>query len=162
MYISRIKFHKSIYNIEKEINMPIADDFSILNEIRENGKTALMLAAAEGNLSLVERLMENGAEVNARGKYCMSPLHEAALNDHANIAQYLILHGADIDSLTSQNITPLMCAAAWGCAEVAEILIKSGANVNIVDEYGLTALDIAKEKEELVVFKLLEGAIKIA
>ena len=56
--------------------------------------TALMLAAMSGNLKIVERLVEAGADVNATVLSGATPLKFATMCGHPDIAKFLIEHGA--------------------------------------------------------------------
>lgn len=50
-----------------------------VDERNDGGSTPLALAAADGHLSLLARLVGLGADVNAVNKYGMSPLHRYVL-----------------------------------------------------------------------------------
>lgn len=60
--------------------------------------TPLHAAAANGNSSVAEILIEVGAEPDARNCYGNSPLHIACLNGHVNMCQELMYYGAPINS----------------------------------------------------------------
>ncbi|MDA0191086.1 MAG: ankyrin repeat domain-containing protein, partial [Proteobacteria bacterium] len=66
-----------------------------VNARNRHGDTALRLAALEGKLPFVQRLVEAGAEVNMHG---WSPLSYAAFNGHAPVVEYLLRRGADVDA----------------------------------------------------------------
>ena len=51
-----------------------------MNARDDTGGTPLSLAAAEGHVSLVEKLVHHGAWVNASNKHGTQALHRAALN----------------------------------------------------------------------------------
>ena len=61
------------------------------------GKTPLILAAMEGHLDVVEFLIENGADVDAKDYAGRTALMEAALWCQWTVAKHLIKIGADID-----------------------------------------------------------------
>ena len=69
----------------------------------------LNYAAFLGQEEIVELLINNGAEVNAKGLANWTPLHLAAYNNNEQIAQLLIAKGAEINPYTSQGFggTPL-------------------------------------------------------
>ena len=47
----------------------------------------------------MELLLNNGADVNSRGDYNSTPLHEAAESGSLDIARLLLSRGADVDVL---------------------------------------------------------------
>jgi hypothetical protein len=66
-----------------------------LNTRNRNGETALSLAAYQGKLPFVKRLVEAGADVNLYG---WPPLIYAAFNGHAAVVDYLLKKGAEINA----------------------------------------------------------------
>ncbi len=112
-----------------------------VNATSNNGSTALMAAANNGRLKVVKKLVEEGADVNARSSaYGDTALYRAVEKDYWEIVKFLIEEGADFDSGTDWKVTPLMYAAAAGSLESLKILLKNGADVNLKDDEGLTAL----------------------
>ncbi|XP_061196939.1 tonsoku-like protein [Saccostrea echinata] len=110
----------------------------------EKGETPLHRACIEGNLKKVERLIEQGHQVNPRDYCGWIPLHEAANHDYYEIVQYLLEHGAAVNDRGGQHcggVTPLIDAANCGNMEILELLISKGANVLAKDDEGNTALD---------------------
>ena len=95
--------------------------------------------------SIVELLIRNGADVHAKDKDGIPPLHLASAKYSSavgtkNIAEVLIEKGADVNATTSSGATPLHFAAQEGNRPVAELLVEKGANVNARDENGMAPL----------------------
>ena len=90
----------------------------------KNGDTMLNYAAYLGHKEIVELLVENGAEVNAKGLADWTPLHLAAYNDNEQIVQLLIAKGAEMNPYTSPGFggTPLDVADG----KTADLLRKHG------------------------------------
>ena len=90
----------------------------------KNGDTMLNYAAYLGHKEIVELLVENGAEVNAKGLADWTPLHLAAYNDNEQIVQLLIAKGAEMNPYTSPGFggTPLDVADG----KTADFLRKHG------------------------------------
>jgi ankyrin repeat protein len=104
------------------------------------GKTALMIAAQAGDRDLVARLIEAGADVNARNEHLGTPLMFAATGGSVPVTRALIERGAQVDAVAQLGWTPLLLAAAKGNTEAALLLIGSGADPNLADGYGWTPL----------------------
>lgn len=126
-----------------------------LNVRNRNGDTALRLAAFDGKLPFVQRLVEAGAEVNMYG---WSPLSYAAFNGHAPVVDYLLRRGAEIDAKTENGSTALMFAARNGHLAVVESLLKAQADPNIANESGETALDWAGKGNNSDIVQRLRAA----
>ena len=116
-------------------------------------------AACTGRRDVVEFLLADKAEVNARDAYGGTPLHYAAIGGRRDVAELLLAKGAEVDARDSQRQTPLHLAAAYGHKEVAELLLAKGAEVDASKEsYGQTPLHYAafagsREVAELLLAK---------
>jgi ankyrin repeat protein len=80
---------------------------------------------------LVQWLLDNGADVNARGFQGQTPLHECALYNRLEMAMLLIQYGADVDAKDDNGRTPKDAANLAGQVERVEIinlLVKRGAD----------------------------------
>ena len=101
-------------------------------------------AAEEGNIYVVKQHLAAGADVNAKNKKGMTPLHFAIYKDNSEIVELLIDKGADVNAMATDGRTPLHSAAIMGRKEIAELLIAKGADVNAKGgAAGLTPLDVA-------------------
>ena len=109
----------------------------------------LMQAIEKGDLSLVKKLINKGASLNAELFNGMKPIHEAAASGHADIAQYLLSKGADVDSKMINGITPLFIAIESQHPEVAKVLLSKGA------QYSGHEISLAINRNELDMVKLL-------
>lgn len=129
-----------------------------------NGSTALHLAASEGHVDMVHKLLRLGAgEVHLAGgrkKYARTPLHEAAINGHLDVCRALVDFGLLVDCHTTRGRTPLMYAVKGNFLDVARyFVLECGANVDEQNEMGVTSLYLACQDghEEMVRF-LVEDA----
>lgn len=96
-----------------------------------NGDTALHVACLCGQSDLVEWLMDNRANVDARRKKGDTPLYIAAKEGHREVANLLLDHEADVNaSLHINSATPLFIAAMNGHYDVVELLLNRRADVN--------------------------------
>ena len=60
----------------------------------------LIEAAAEGDVRWVRKLLDRGADVNARGALGGTPLHWAAREGRLSVARLLLDRGADVNAET--------------------------------------------------------------
>jgi ankyrin repeat protein len=127
-----------------------------VNARSPDGTTALHWAAYNGQLALVDLLIEAGADVNARNDYGSSPMSEAAVRGDAAILSALLDAGADVESPTLEGQTALMSVVRTPHVDAAELLIDHGANVNAFETWrGQTALMFASAQSQPAMVGLL-------
>lgn len=115
-----------------------------------DGRTALHQVAANGNLSMIKLLVQEGAPVNATNSTGETPLHLAARFGHLEAVKYLISAGAMVNVKTKYTrATPLMAAAEMGNADVIRTLMAAGAHKNDLDAFGKNAPQRYKEHASL-------------
>ena len=128
---------------------------------REDGKTALMLAAARGHESMVMLLLSAGAIIDEWDRGGETALILAAANGHESVVDLLLKSGAEVDR-NGNGKTALMSAAAHGHESVVNLLLERGAKVDQRGMDGETSLTLAAASgHESVVNLLLEGGAKI-
>ena len=129
----------------------------------ENGYPTLSCAAEGGDVEIIKLILAKKVNVNARGIYDGTALHDAVVFRHKEAAEALLDAGAAIDAMSNDG-TPLHAAAREGLTEVTELLIRRGANVNAINKYGKkTPLDVALEnKNESAAAILLKAGAKSA
>jgi ankyrin repeat protein len=100
----------------------------------------LTLACTSGNTSMVELLMEHGADVNPSGGF--TPLMGAARGSQVELIEWLLKEGADPNAVNRNGWTALMEAAELENTdgEIIAMLIEAGAKVNARCAEGKTAL----------------------
>ncbi len=118
-------------NLDKVADF-VARDASCAREFDHNGWTALHVAAHFGHVEIVEVLLENGAELEARSENTASqnPLHMAIGAGNAGMVELLLARGADPNARLVREWTPLHQAALHGDAEIAKLLLSAGAQAN--------------------------------
>jgi ankyrin repeat protein len=124
---------------------------------REDGKTALMLAAARGHKSLAILLLSAGAIIDEWDRGGETALILAAANGHESVVNLLLKSGAEVDR-SGNGKTALMSAAAHGHESVVNLLLQRGAKVDQRGMDGETSLTLAAAGgHESIVNLLLEG-----
>ena len=109
-----------------------------LSKDRE-GLTPLHEAAAYGHKDIVELLLVNKAEVDARAVDGSTPLHAASAHGHRDIAGLLLANKAYVDARTNGGLTPLHLAALLDHRDVAILLLANQADVNSKSSAGVSA-----------------------
>lgn len=116
----------------------------------------LIRASAKGDLTLVKKLVEEGADVNGTDASGRTALLEAAWGGFAEIVKFILSRGASVNCADSTGFTPLMRAVEEKHAAVVTLLIKSGADVNTRGYVrGSTPLMLAAEKGDVKIIEAL-------
>lgn len=118
------------------------------------GRTPLQMACYKKNADLVDKLLESGADINARSNTKETPLHIAVGSREIDLIKKLIDVGANVNSKDKKLQTPL-----HECYDSKSILflLNNGADINSVDKDGCVPvfwyLKIKNEPSSLVVLK---------
>ena len=131
-----------------------------MNICDEYGSTPLHVAAELGYIKILEDLLKNGANRNAK-RYELgdTPLHWAIKFDQIEAVEKLLKYGANVDAIIAphwfRGRTSLHDAASEGNLENAEFLLEYNANLNAVDDNKCTPLHLATQQNKPKVVKLL-------
>ncbi len=93
------------------------------------GDISLHAASKEGNLAVVQLLLDGGAEVNKRDQSYETPLDLASGEGIFEVANLLIEHGANVNSRDKFGST-LHKASEFGHLDVVRLLLDHGADAN--------------------------------
>jgi ankyrin repeat protein len=155
----------------------VGEHFQTADLLRLNGadpnvlgyeKCTPLLAAVNcfhgcGNLEVTLKLIEYGADINAKDTYGSTPLHWASRGHHfedGSVLRLLLKHGGDVNARNTDGFTPLHEASCCGGLEVVPILLKHGADIEAEGSDGKTALQVAAVEghDEVVRLLLKHGA----
>jgi len=121
----------------------------------------LVKAARTGDTETVRRLLESGADVEAKDEmHHSSVLMWAAHEGHTDVMNLLIQNGAEIDARKPTGETALWFAAQKGQLQTMKILVDHGADIELTGRNDRTAVEVARENghEEIAVFLEDAGA----
>jgi ankyrin repeat protein len=134
-------------------------DGSLESEINEAAieTSPLFDAAAHGHVEVVRHLLL-ATDVNVeKGRYGVTPLMTAALNDHWTIVVMLLDKGAEaviVDKETGD--TCLLLASREGCAEAVVLLLqRDNSTVGVKNKQGQHALGCATSNNHINIVRLL-------
>ena len=116
---------------------------------------ALLEAAGEGDVTGIDKLLQAGANVNAKVEGDGSPLIAASRANRLAAVKLLLDRGADPNLGVEGDGAPLIAAAREGVLSVMTLLIDRGANVELVVPGDENALINAASAGHLDAVKLL-------
>jgi len=161
------------YHLDAGVNVNVEDNFF--------NRTPLHHAAIEDQKEIVELLIDNSADVNAKDVNGYTPLDWAITFMHPELADVLQQHGAKHGSIRNAvefgniealkefldagadvnegksrgDLTPLHYAALRGHKEITELLIAKGAGLNAKYVGGETPLHYAAQYDHTEIAELL-------
>ena len=133
--------------------------------------TSLHSAAWNGDLEMVQVLLDYKVDANTRGFEGRTPLHGISdgfllmCTPHTrfwpDVARLLLEHGADVNARTNNGSTPLHVARVGpaNVVGVIRVLLEHGANIDAEDEEGRAPLHVAMDHE--IVHVLLEHGANV-
>ncbi len=105
--------------------------------------TLFMRSTLEKNAEVLDFLLSNGLDINAKHDDGCTELARRSANNDVEVVKMLIEKGADLNIRDSKGLTALMWASFNGNINVVELLIDSGANINDLSDIGCNALGYA-------------------
>jgi ankyrin repeat protein len=119
-------------------------------------------AIAKQDTILAAKLINEGADPNAKDANGSTLLMEACHFPNLPVAVFLLNHGATVNQPRSaKGRTALMVACAYWCGmDMVKLLVQYGADVNVQSLDGTTSLMLAasSEKLDVVIYLLEHGA----
>jgi ankyrin repeat protein len=136
---------------------------ALINANDRFGHSPIHYAAYRGNAYIVDYLLRNGGDPNARGNHQSTPLHSAAWGKNQEVVELLLEDGAEVDAKTDELETPIMTATLRGQKEMVETLLALSADAHAVDKYGSNLMDLAGASGNKQLVELLtEVGVKIS
>ncbi len=122
----------------------------------ENPDQMLIRGAQEGNIKLVQKALDEYADVNHQPDLINeTALIEAASKGYATIVKLLLDNEADTDIQSNCGYTALIHATINKNEAIVKLLLDANANYDIKDWKGDTALNWAVARGNITIAKLL-------
>jgi uncharacterized protein len=128
------------------------------NELDDNGRTGLEIAAIRGDLQIAAILIKAGAHLDLKDKLGNTALHDAVEGNRVEMVQLLLDAGAKVDPQNRDGMTPLMLAASRGSAAMVAALLAKGADPHKTDFTGRDAASWAADSHRARILDLLRRA----
>ncbi|KAL1520823.1 hypothetical protein AB1Y20_022385 [Prymnesium parvum] len=146
---NRVDVLRSLFQAGTEMNLSDYD-----------GRTAVHLAAAEGNLGALRFLLEEaGARDSPMDRWGGTPLDDATRNFHNEVVNYLRSRGAVLSTVAEAAF--VITIARQGDVDKLREIHGSGFNLSVADNDGRTALHAAAEEGNLDVVRFLVKEAKV-
>jgi cytohesin len=129
-----------LYEIPYEPQPSAVVEFLLANKLDVNAKDKNGVTPLHlvSNGRKAELLLAHGADVNARDKFGTTPLHNAVSSGFKDVAAVLLAHKADVNAKDSNGNTPLLIDDSY--TDVARLLLAAKADVNARGNEGKTRL----------------------
>jgi ankyrin repeat protein len=124
----------------------------------ERGQTAFHWAVQGGSVRVVQLLLDNGANIEARDNSGRTALFwVASSRGREAMMRLLVNRGADVEAKNNNNATTLHSAAFRGFKPEVQLLVDLGADIEAKDKDNMTALHLAAWRGSEAVVRLLVG-----
>jgi ankyrin repeat protein len=126
----------------------------------ENKAEELVVAASDGDLSTVRRLLDQGVNVESRALDGLTPLKAAARKGRLDVVQLLTARGASINAGPNDDDTPLAVAAIYNHTDVAAFLIAHGGKLRGTPASNEDLLQSLKAKHNQPLYVLIRDELQ--
>lgn len=113
----------------------------------------LIKAVVQNDLSAVQKLVQQGADINAQDSRGRTALLAAVEGNHIECAFELIAAAADVNVQDDKMDSPLLLAGAAGTLEILKFILQAKPDFAIYNRYGGTPLIPACERGHVEVVK---------
>ena len=125
-------------------------------EIDRNLIKRFHAAAGDGDVSLVESMLQEGMPVDCVHWLDQTALSLAAYYNRTDVIRLLLQKGADVNKRDLYGDTPVHYAALKNKTEAIAVLIEHGASINITNDVGEKPIDLARRLGMEAAVRMLE------
>jgi hypothetical protein len=126
----------------------------------KEGYNSIFLALKNDNIYLLGNVLAYGGNLHSREtKMGNTPLLEAVNNRGFKNVEFLInqFPRLNLEVTNNNGNTPFLLAVSQGQIEIANLLFKRGSKIDVKNSEGLSALDLAKAKDDQNMIEFLNG-----
>ncbi|XP_072024612.1 LOW QUALITY PROTEIN: protein phosphatase 1 regulatory inhibitor subunit 16B-like [Amphiura filiformis] len=110
-----------------------------IDELREKSPNLM--------LQDMERLHENGEDLEGKDDIGATPLHIAAANGYDRVALFLLEHHVDVHVRDKDGWQPIHAAACWAHGDMIQLLVQHGADLDSKTDNAETPLTICEDDD---------------
>ena len=144
----------------------LLDKGADVDELDNEGRTALHHAAQNGEVEVIKVLLDRGAEIDALDKDNRTPLHFAATERRTGAVKLLLQRGAKPNIEDRYGSTPLYSAIVgnagmplMGNQDLIDALVKAAPEcVHLKNKYGETPFELARSCANEYIFEYVQDA----
>ncbi|ETV96966.1 serine/threonine protein kinase, variant [Aphanomyces invadans] len=146
----------------QDVKMYLAQGANVnWTNLENNGWTPLHAASERGYVEIVKILVDNGANVNATDTFFgNTSLHEASQHGRVDVVKILLDNGANANAPNLYDGSTPLHSAASSCfehaADAVEWLLDAGASLSTRNKSGMSARDVAAEKNRRAALAALD------
>ncbi|KAK7304076.1 hypothetical protein RJT34_15098 [Clitoria ternatea] len=126
-----------------------------LEKISSEKWSPLHTLALSMQISCLDKLLENGVDIDLPDKEGLTALHKAIIGKKEAVISHLLRKGASPHTKDKDGATPLHYAVQVGGLITVKLLIKYKADVNATDNEGWTPLHVAIQSRNRDIAKIL-------
>jgi ankyrin repeat protein len=115
----------------------------------DNGSTPLMLAAANGQIEMMDYLLAQGVDINEKDNQGDTALNYVVSRNQLEAARFLISRGARVVSQRDDGISSLMQALQMGTPDMALTLMADVEALNQFADDGWTPIYFSIRRQDL-------------
>ena len=127
--------------------MSLPNELRNINYQDENGYSALHYACDEGNLKIVDILLNANCDANIKNNDKQTPLHLAAKQGFFDISKKLIENGALLNIYDAEKNSPIHYVCMYNHIELLKFFLGKLPHVNSSNIYGKTPIDLTNNKD---------------
>jgi hypothetical protein len=132
------KITVAIDHIQKDTDPEIVET---LKTILNNNDVFLKVVCEKGNIEAVNKLLNEGIDINKKTSEGETPLIHAIQGRHVDVVELLLEKGAKKEARTRRGHPVIVLATQLNDIDMVKILVDKDADINDTDDDGHTAID---------------------